>query len=86
MQDTLKIGMAQISPVWLNKEKTLEKIKAHINKAGEAKCELVVFGEALLPCYPFWVSMTHGSEFNSTIQKELHAHYIKNAIQIEAGE
>ncbi len=27
MKDTLKIGMAQISPVWLNKQKTIEKIK-----------------------------------------------------------
>ncbi|RBW57556.1 carbon-nitrogen hydrolase family protein [Tenacibaculum sp. E3R01] len=85
-ENILKIGMAQISPVWLNKSKTIEKIKDSINKAGNSNCELLVFGESLLPGYPFWLSMTNGSEFNSTVQKEIHAHYIRNSIQIESGE
>jgi nitrilase len=78
--------MAQISPVWLNKNATIDKIKEYISKAGNDGCELVVFGEALLPGYPFWVSMTDGAKFNSKMQKEIHAHYLKNSIQIEAGE
>jgi len=82
----LKIAMAQIAPVWLQKNKTLEKIKSSIVDAGEQQCELIVFGEGLLPGYPFWLSITHGSAFNSTIQKEIHAHYIRNAVQIEAGD
>jgi len=86
LQNNLKIGMAQISPVWLNKEATITKIKEYIVKASDEDCELVVFGEALLPGYPFWVSMTDGAQFNSKVQKEIHAHYIKNSIQIEAGE
>lgn len=82
----LKIGLAQISPVWLNKELTREKIKSYIEKAGSEKCDLVVFGEGLLPGYPFWLGLTHGSDFNSKMQKEIHAHYIRNSIQIEAGD
>lgn len=85
-RNLLNIGLAQISPVWLNKEKTLEKIKRFIIDAGKKECELIVFGEAVLPGYPFWLSLTKGSEFNSTVQKELHAHYIRNSIQIETGE
>jgi nitrilase len=85
-ENTLKIGMAQISPVWLNKEKTIYKIKSFIVDAGVEKCELIVFGEGLLPGYPFWLSIINGAEFNSTVQKELHAHYVSNSIQIEAGE
>jgi nitrilase len=84
--DTLKVALAQISPVWLNKEKTMEKIIASIEDAGEQNCELVVFGEGLLPGYPFWISLTNGAEWDSTLQKELHAHYIRNAIQVEKGE
>lgn len=84
--NTLKIALAQISPVWLNKEKTLEKIITAIIDAGKQNCELVVFGEGLLPGYPFWVSLTNGAEWDSTVQKELHAHYIRNSIQIEKGE
>lgn len=85
-ENTLKIAMAQISPVWLNKGKTIDKVKSFITDAGVNKCELIVFGEGLLPGYPFWLSLTNGSEFNSTVQKEIHAHYIRNSIQIEAGE
>ncbi len=82
----LKVGMAQIAPVWLNKEKTIEKVKSYIKQAGKEECNLVVFGEGLLPGYPFWLSITNGAEFNSSVQKEIHAHYIKNSIQIESGE
>jgi len=82
----LKVGLAQISPVWLDKEKTRTKINGYIEKAGSENCDLVVFGEALLPGYPFWLGLTHGTDFNSKMQKEIHAHYIRNSIQIEAGE
>ena len=37
---------------------------------------MVAFGEALLPGYPFWIEHTDGARFNSTIQKEIHAHYL----------
>jgi len=82
----LRIGMAQMAPVWLNKAATIEKIKSYISSAGESKCDLVVFGEGLLPGYPFWLSLTKGSEFNSSVQKEIHAHYMRNAVQIESGD
>jgi nitrilase len=84
--DTLKIAMAQIAPVWLDKAKTIIKIKELISNAAAQDCELVVFGEGLLPGYPFWLALTGGAEWNSQVQKELHAHYVRNSIQIEAGE
>jgi nitrilase len=82
----IKVGLAQISPIWLNKEQTREKIRSYIEKAGVDHCDLVVFGEALLPGYPFWLGLTHGAEFNSKMQKEIHAHYLRNAIQVESDE
>jgi len=85
-KDHLKIGIAQISPVWLNKTGTLAKIKSSIKDAASQNCELLVFGEGLLPGYPFWLSLTDATKFDDTVQKELHAHYVKNSIQIEAGE
>ena len=83
--DLLSVGMAQIAPVWLNRDQTLIKILEYTHKAAEAGCNLVVFGEGLLPGYPFWIERTHGAEFNSPMQKEIHAHYLANAVQIEAG-
>jgi len=82
----LKVALAQISPVWLNKEKTLQKIEQYISDAGSKNAELIVFGEAVLPGYPFWLGLTNGAEWNSPMQKEIHAHYINNAVQPENGE
>lgn len=85
-EELLKVGLAQITPVWLNKRQTLNKVIDYVKQAGDQDCDLVVFGESILPGYPFWLSITNGSAFNNQIQKEIHAHYIKNAIQIEAGD
>ncbi len=82
----LKIGLAQISPVWLDQKRTLEKISGKIRSAGEQECNLVVFGEAVLPGYPFWVEHTGGAIFNSPMQKQLFAHYARNAVQLERGD
>ncbi len=53
MNHKLKVALAQISPVWLDKEKTILKIEKTIKDAAQEDCELIVFGEALLPGYPF---------------------------------
>lgn len=82
----ITVGLAQISPVWLNKAKTLEKVSLWINKAASQKCNLVAFGEALVPGYPFWVELTNSPEFNSEVQKELFGHYSRNAVNIESGD
>ena len=83
--DLLKVGIAQIAPVWLNRAKTLEKVIAYVDQAANEGCQLVAFGEALVPGYPFWIERTDGARFNSPIQKEIHAHYLHQAVQIEAG-
>jgi nitrilase len=76
--DSLKVGLAQIAPVWLNREHTLEKVLKYIEEAAEAGCDLIAFGEGLVPGYPFWIERTEGATFNSPIQKEIHAHYLAN--------
>lgn len=86
MDSFLKVGLAQIAPVWLNKQETAKKVIDFIQQAGQQACDLVVFGEALLPGYPFWLSLTNGSAFNDAVQKQIHAHYIRNAVQIESGD
>ena len=86
MDNTLKIAMAQIAPVWLNKQDTITKIEKYIIEASKDNCELIVFGEALLPGYPYWLAYTGGAEWDKKVNKELHGHYVRNAVQIEAGE
>ncbi|MGB5819062.1 MAG: carbon-nitrogen hydrolase family protein [Saonia sp.] len=86
MDNLVKVAMAQIAPVWLNKLATVQKIEATIAEASKEKAELLVFGEALLPGYPFWLALTNGAAWDLKANKELHAHYMRNSIQIEAGE
>lgn len=82
----LKVALAQISPVWLDKEATLQKIKTHITLAAKNGAELLVFGEGLLPGYPFWMALTNGAEWDQKVGKELHAHYVRNSVTIENGD
>ena len=83
--DGLKVGIAQIAPVWLDRQQTLAKVVKYVGQAADEGCRLVAFGEALLPGYPFWIGLTDGARFDSPVQKEIHAHYMRQAIQIEAG-
>ncbi|WP_394790487.1 carbon-nitrogen hydrolase family protein [Rhodoferax sp.] len=83
--DHLKIALAQIAPVWVDREATVDKIVDYIGRAAAQQCRFVTFGEALLPGYPFWLELTDGARFNSAVQKDIHAHYLEQAVQIEAG-
>nr|WP_282162359.1 carbon-nitrogen hydrolase family protein [Ulvibacterium marinum] len=83
IDNLLKVAMAQIAPIWLDKEATLQKIEQTILEAAKEQVELLVFGEALLPGYPFWLALTDGAAWDSKVNKELHAHYVRNAVQIE---
>ena len=81
----LTVGLAQIAPVWLDRDATLAKLTDWIAQAAAKACGLVVFGEALVPGYPFWIEHTDGARFDSRLQKDIHAHYLDQAVQIEAG-
>lgn len=86
MNHKLKVALAQISPVWLNKIETLKKVENAINEASIENAELIVFGEGLVPGYPFWLALTGGAEWDTKVNKELHAHYVRNSITIEKGD
>ena len=85
-KSTLTVGVAQIAPVWLQRDATLAKIAARIRDAAAQGCGLVAFGEALVPGYPFWVERTDGARFESPLQKELYRHYVQQSVCIEAGD
>jgi nitrilase len=84
-KDSLRIAGAQIAPVWLDRSATIDKVVTSIGHAADDGADLVAFGEALVPGYPFWIEVTDGARFDSPLQKALHAHYLDQAVQIEAG-
>ena len=83
--DTLRVGIAQIAPVWLDRDATLTKVISWVEGAANDDCALVAFGEALVPGYPFWIERTDGARFDSPVQKALHAHYVDQAVDIAGG-
>jgi len=80
MTNILKVAAAQLSPVFLNKEKTVEKACEAILKAGKKEAELIVFPEAFISGYPDWVWLipnSKGAELNS-----LYVKLVENAVSI----
>lgn len=82
---TLKVALVQMEPVWLNRKATLEKVISKVEEAAAAGARLAVFGEALVPGYPFWPELTDGARFENDVQKDLFAVYAENAVDLEAG-
>ncbi|MEH6405154.1 MAG: carbon-nitrogen hydrolase family protein [Sneathiella sp.] len=85
-EDRLRVGLCQIAPIWFNREATLAKIADCVEVAASNDCQLVVFGEALAPGYPFWVELTDGARFNDEKQKKMYARYLKEGVVIERGD
>lgn len=85
MSDTLRIAAAQLSPVWLHREGTIAKVVQAIADAAVQRVDVLAFPEAFVPGYPFWIEHTDGARFDSAVQKAMHAHYLDQAVQLEAG-
>lgn len=85
-QDALTVALAQIAPVWGQRERTLSKVAEAIELAAAESARLVCFGEALVPGYPFWVALTDGARFNDAMQKALYADYLEAGVVIERGD
>ena len=86
-RQTLKIGLAQFVPAWMNREKTLEKALVYAADAADQGCEIVVLGgEACVGGYPFWLELTGGAVFGAALQKEIFAEYSNQAVVIERGD
>ena len=82
---SIRVGLAQLSPVLLDRNATLRKVCNAIQRAADDNCRLLVSGEALVPGYPFWSGTTDGARFDSTLQKHYHRLYLEQAVHIPSG-
>lgn len=80
MNNSNIIASAQLSPIFLNKQKTVEKACKAIIEAGEKGAKLIVFPEAFISGYPDWVWLipnSKGAELNA-----LYVKLVENAVSI----
>ncbi len=82
----MRVAIAQLAPVWMNRAATLEKVVGALREAGQNQARLLAFGEALVPGYPFWLGLTQGAQFDSSLQKKWFALYAREALNITRGD
>lgn len=82
----VNVGLAQYAPAWLQRQASIDKLIDIIHAAAKRDVQILCTSEAWLPGYPFWLSFTHASRFDASEQKLLHAHYLSQAVCIEAGD
>ncbi|PWN05996.1 carbon-nitrogen hydrolase family protein [Rhodohalobacter mucosus] len=80
MGKNIRVAAAQISPIFLNKDKTVEKACKAILEAGEKGANLIVFPEAFISGYPDWVWLipnSKGAELN-----DLYVKLVEHAVSV----
>jgi nitrilase len=82
----MRVALAQIAPVLLDRGATSLKVVDTIKLAASKGAALVCFGETFLPAYPLWISRLESSRFDADDQKELHSIYLRESVQIERGD
>ncbi len=77
---TFKVAAVQATPVFLDREATIDKACDLIAAAGNEGARLVVFPEAFIPAYPDWVwAIPSGEE---GVLNELYAELLSNSVTI----
>jgi predicted amidohydrolase len=76
----MRVASSQTSPIWLNKTATSLRVIDWLERAAKAQVDLVVFPEAFLSGYPFWVSRTNGARFEEPRQKQAYAMYLEGQL------
>ena len=52
MQETVRVACAQVEPVILDRDGTIEKLAQFTAEAAQNGAQLVVFPETFIPAYP----------------------------------
>jgi nitrilase len=75
-----KVAAVQATPVFLDREATIDKACELIVAAGSEGARLIVFPEAFIPSYPDWVWVIPSGE--EGVLNELYAELLTNSVTI----
>ncbi|NOZ45360.1 MAG: carbon-nitrogen hydrolase family protein [Chlorobi bacterium] len=82
----IKVCLVQESPVFFDKEKTIQKIEKLTEKYAKSGCQLIVYPESFIPGYPR--GFTFGAVVGSRTEegRKLYALYYKNSLDIYGND
>ncbi|MCW4049721.1 MAG: carbon-nitrogen hydrolase family protein [Candidatus Bathyarchaeota archaeon] len=81
MLEKVKAAVAQISPVFMDKEATIDKTCKAIEEAGRKKADIIVFSETHIPGYPYWRGANPISRWSQN-----QVEYMKNAVKVPSED
>lgn len=80
MEEKVKVASAQLTPIFLNKGKTVQKACKAIKEAGNNGAKLIVFPEAFISGYPDWVWSIPPHQ--NKILSDYYVRLVENAVSI----
>ncbi|MET0095003.1 MAG: nitrilase-related carbon-nitrogen hydrolase, partial [Sedimenticola sp.] len=79
------MAIVQAPPVFLDREKTLERAVQYLEEAAGQGARLVAFPEAYVPGYPAWVwRLRPGGDWG--LCESLHDRLLEQAVDIDRGD
>ncbi|MCI0589768.1 MAG: carbon-nitrogen hydrolase family protein [Planctomycetes bacterium] len=82
MGTTVRAAIAQIAPVVLDGDATVEKVCDWIRRAGREGAAVVAFPETIVPTYPLWCDAGPFARWDSPAAKDLHARLIEGSVEV----
>ncbi|KAM3065868.1 Carbon-nitrogen hydrolase [Clarireedia jacksonii] len=76
---TVRVGVTQSEPGWLDLNESVEKTLRLIKEAAENDAKLVAFPECWIPGYPAWI-------WTRPVDFALTATYIKNSLKVDSPQ
>jgi len=80
-----KVAIVQTAPVFLDREKTLQKTVELVGQAAAEGARLIIFPEAFVAGYPAWIwRIRPGGDWG--LAESLHARLLENAANLDANQ
>ncbi|MEC7490804.1 MAG: carbon-nitrogen hydrolase family protein [Pseudomonadota bacterium] len=80
-----KVAVIQEAPVFLDKEKTIKKAVALIDKSAASNANLIVFPETFIPGYPDWIWRLKPAD-DEELTEEIHTQLLANSINLKTDD